>query len=336
MTIKDLAAKTGYAVGTVSRALNNHPNVSEKARKAILQAAAECNFQINANAKQLKLLRSTTILVVVKGTQNELFGELVEAIQTLIAKTPYQLVIDYADENNNEVRRGAQLCREKKPLGILFLGGNQKNFAEHFASIDVPCVLVTGDAACLDFPNLSSVSTDDYAAAHRAGEALIGLGHRNVAIIGGDDGTSDTSSLRYRGFVQAFQDHGLSFDTRYYRSMSHYSYRQGYLATMDLLDKGLPFSAIFAIADVMAIGAIRALQERGLRVPQDVSVMGIDGLPIGDYLTPQLATIRQNVSQMARYSVDILLENIQQDPKTVHKKIPFTAECRESVCALPK
>ncbi len=162
------------------------------------------------------------------------------------------------------------------------------------------------------------------------------MGHRNIAIIGGDDGTSDTSSLRYRGCVQAFRNHGLAFDTRYYRSMSHYSYQQGYLATLDLLDKGLPFTAIFAIADVMAIGAIRALRERGLQVPEDVSVMGIDGLPIGSYLVPQLATIRQSVAQIARHSVDILLENIQQGPKTIHTKIPFTAEFRESVCPIPK
>ncbi len=334
MTIKDLAAKTGYAVGTVSRTLNNHPNVSEKARKAILQAAEESNFQINQNAKQLKQQRTTTILVVVKGTQNELFGELVEAIQNLIAKTPYQLVIDYADENNNEVCRGAQLCREKKPLGIMFLGGNRKNFAEHFQSIDVPCVLVTGDASSLSIPNLSSVFTDDFAAARCAVATLIEMGHKNVAIIGGDDSTSDTSSLRYRGSIRAFQDHSLPFDTGYYRSMSHYSYQQGYLATLDLLDNGPPFTAIFAIADVMAIGAIRALQERGLQVPADVSVMGVDGLPIGDYLTPQLATIRQSVAQMASDSVEILLESIQRGAKAVHKKIPFTTECRESVCSL--
>ena len=126
MTIKDLAANTGYAVGTVSRALNNHPNVSERARQVILEAAAESGFQLNINAKQLKQHHSTTILVVVKGTGNELFGEMVESIQNLIAQTRYQLVVDYMDEDENEVLRALQLCREKKPLGILFLGGNNQ------------------------------------------------------------------------------------------------------------------------------------------------------------------------------------------------------------------
>ena len=98
MTIRDIARLAGVSVTTVSRALNNHPNVSERARQAILEAAAESGFQLNVNAKQLKQLHSTTILVVVKGIGNELFGEMVESIQTLIAHTRYQLAVDYMDE----------------------------------------------------------------------------------------------------------------------------------------------------------------------------------------------------------------------------------------------
>ena len=128
MTIKDLAAKTGYAVATVSRVLNNHPNVSDKARAVIMEAVEESGFQLNANAKQLKQQHATSILVVVKGTANELFAEMVEFIQSRVAETRYPLHVDYLDESANEVRRAVQLCREKKPLGILFLGGNIQNF----------------------------------------------------------------------------------------------------------------------------------------------------------------------------------------------------------------
>ena len=116
MTIKDLSAQTGYSVGTVSRVLNNQPNVSEKARKAILEAAAESGFQLNANAKQLKQSHSNSVLVVVRGTSNEMFSSMMETIQARIATTPHQLIVDYIDENSNEVSRAMQLCREKKPL----------------------------------------------------------------------------------------------------------------------------------------------------------------------------------------------------------------------------
>lgn len=331
MTIKDLAARTGYAVGTVSRALNGHPNVSDKARRIILKAAEDSGFELNVNAKQLKQLHSTTILVIVKGIGNELFGEMVETIQNLIARTRYQLVVDYMDEDLNEVHRALQLCKEKKPLGILFLGGNNQNFIRDFGKIDIPCVLVTNDASMLPFDNLSSVTTDDLEAARRAMDTLIALGHSRIAIIGGDRAISDTSRLRYEGCMRSFAEHGIVFDPeRDYQSV-RYSCRDGYRATQALLENGCQFTAIFAIADVMAIGAIRALWENGLRVPEDISVMGVDGLPMGDYLVPQLATIRQPVSQLAKRSVEILLAGIEDGAAGCHETVPFTVLSRESI-----
>ncbi len=330
MTIKDLAARTGYAVGTVSRALNNHPNVSEKARQAILAAAEEYGFQLNLNAKQLKQSHSNTILVIVKGTSNELFSEMLESIQSLVAKTPYQLMVDYLDEDANEVIRAVQLCREKKPRGLLFLGGNTRNFAADFDKIDVPSVLATSDASSLDFPNLSSITTDDAQAAHCAMETLISLGHRHIAIIGGDRVHSDTSRVRYEGCLRAFREHGIGFDPELDYQEVRYSCQDGYQATKALLSAGRRFTAIFATADVMAIGAIRALWEGGRGVPEDVSVMGIDGLPLGAYLVPQLSTICQSVHQIALRSVDVLLDAMENGTPAVHETVPFEVYRRES------
>ena len=331
MTIKDLAAKTGYAVGTVSRALNDHPNVSDKARKAILQAAAECGFELNVNAKQLKQTHSNNILVIVKGTSNELFGEMLESIQSLIAATRYELVVDYMDEDLNEVIRAVQLCREKKPLGLLFLGGNPQNFAADFDKIDIPSVVVTNDASALKFDNLSSVSTDDFEAGRCAIHTLADFGHKHIAIIGGDRSTSETSRLRFEGCKMAFSERGLTFDdARDYQGV-RYSAQDGYRATKALLSAGSIFPAIFAIADVMAIGAIRALWESGKRVPEDVSVMGVDGLPLGEFLVPQLSTIRQSVKPMALRSVELLLGAIENEKNATHETIPFEIQKRESI-----
>lgn len=331
MTIKDLAAKTGYAVGTVSRALNNHPNVSEKARRAILKAAQESGFELNVNAKQLKQQHSNTILVITKGTANELFGEMLESIQKLVAQTRYQLVVDYMDEDLNEVVRAVQLCREKKPLGLLFLGGNSQNFARDFDKIDIPAVLVTNDASTLSFPNLSSVSTDDTEAARRAIDTLISLGHRKIVIVGGDRQVSDTARLRYEGCLRSFSEHGIDFDPDKDYQGVRFSSRDGYRATNSLLAEGREFTAIFAIADVMAIGAIRALWENGKRVPEDVSVMGVDGLPLGMYLVPQLSTISQSVRQMAMRGVEILLDAIEMGSPAIHETVPFGVHKRESI-----
>lgn len=330
MTIKDLAAKTGYAVGTVSRALNNQPNVSKKARATILQAARECGFELNVNAKQLKQQTSSTVLLIVKGIQNEFFGGMVETAQNLIAATRYDLVVDYMDEDLNEVHRAVQLCREKKPLGILFFGGNTQNFIEEFHRIDVPCVLVTGDASHLPFQNLSSVTTDDREAARSAIHLLLSLGHRQIGIIGGDQTVSDISRLRYAGCLEAFREKGLEFDGRLYQG-GRYSYEDGYKATQALIQKGCFFTAIFAMSDVMSIGAIRALKDAGLRVPEDVSVMGVDDLPLGRYIVPQLSTIRQNSHRLSERSVEILLGSIEKGENSRHERISFEVYQRESV-----
>lgn len=330
MTIKDLAAKTGYAVGTVSRALNDHPNVSEKARKTILEAAAQMGFELNVNAKQLKQSHSNNILVIVKGTGNEFFSEMLEYIQTLISKTRYQLVVDYLDEDLNEVIRAVQLCREKKPLGILFLGGNSKNFSEDFDKIDVPCVEVTNDASALNFDNLSSVTTDDRKAARSAIDTLVACGHRKIAVIGGDKTSSDISRLRYEGCQLSFGEHGISFDPqRDYRGV-RFSCEDGYNATRSLLAEG-DYTAIFAFSDVMAIGAIRALWEAGKRVPEDVSVIGLDGLVLGKYLVPQLSTVRQDFQTIALRSVEILLDAVEEGIPARHETVPFVVQRTESI-----
>ena len=329
MTIKDLAEKTGYSVATISRVLNNLPNVSQKARDEIQRAVEESGFQINANARQLKQ-HAKSILVVVKGTSNEMFGEMMETIQPLISQTQYPLYVDYIDEDHNEVLRAVQLCREKKPLGILFLGGNSQNFQKDFDKIQIPCVLLSNDASNLPFQNLSSVCTDDRQAARCAMDSLIALGHRKFVIIGGDRQISDTSRLRYEGCLQAFQNHGIEYDEELdYRGV-RFSYQDGYNATEQLLAVGRPFTALFAEADVMAIGAIRALHNHGLRVPRDVSVMGFDGLPLSSYMVPQLSTVYQSAQVMARRGVEILLDRIENGGEPCREFVPYSLYQRES------
>lgn len=330
MTIKDLATQTGYSVGTVSRVLNNQPNVSPKAREVILKAAADAHFILNTNAKQLKQQHGNSILAVVKGTNNEMFAELVEVIQSHFAKLQYPLIVDYIDEDRNEVERAAQLCAEKKPRGIFFLGGNQRNFRTHFGNIDVPCVLVSNSAAELPFENLSSVYTDDYGASRDAMESLICMGHRHIAIVGGKYDGSDTSRLRYAGCLDAMKRHQVTFDAAQDYVGGRFSYQDGYSGTKKLLQSGRKFTALFTVADVMAIGAIRALQDHGLRVPEDVSVMGFDGLPLGDFMVPRLSTVNQSVELMARRSVEILLRAIEKGEQARHETVSYSIEQKES------
>lgn len=334
MTIKDLAAQTGYSVGTVSRVLNNQPHVSELAREIILKAAEESGFQLNANAKQLKQQHGTSILVICKGSNNELFDTLLVAIQARIAQTDYPLIVDYIDESENEVRRAVQLCWEKKPLGILFLGGSQENFLADFQHITVPCVLVTNSAADLPFQNLSSVSSDDTLAAAMAIDHLVKLGHEKIVVVGGYRSYSDTTVLRYRGCLEAFRRHGICFDENRDYETARYSYDDGYRAAKALLERDSDFTALFAMSDVMAIGAIRALNDAGRRVPEDVSVIGFDGLAIGEYMVPRLATVAQSVQALADRSLELLSHDIEDGAAARHEIVPVNLLWKESARAI--
>lgn len=334
MTIKDLAAQTGYSVGTVSRVLNNQPHVSEQAREAILRAARESGFQLNSNAKQLKQQHSNNILVICKGKSNELFDSLLVALQARMAKGSYPLTVDYIDESENEVRRAVQLCLEKKPLAVLFLGGNQTHFLSDFHHISQPCVVVTNSAKDLPFSNLSSVSADDALAAQMAVEHLIELGHKDIVILGGHRHYSDTTALRYEGCLRAFRKYSLPFDEERDYENSRFSYEESYRAAKALLERNPRLTALFAMSDVMAIGAIRALKDAGKRVPEDVSVVGFDGLVIGEYTLPRLTTIRQDVEAMAGCSLELLRRSIEEGTGAKHEVIPVTLLERESTRAI--
>ena len=330
MTIKDLAAKTGYAVGTVSRVLNNHPNVSEKARSAILAAVEESGFQLNVNAKQLKQTRSTAILAIIKGTGNVLFFQMLEQIQSLLSSSRYSLHVEYMHGSDSEVRRAKQLIQEKKALGVLFLGGNLDNFREGFAELGVPAVLVTNNARALGFDNLSSVYIDDREAAREAVRTLISLGHKKIAVIGGHRRYSDACRNRWLGTLDALHEAGLTIDPEADYATVYFSPEGGCAGAEELLARKREFSAIFAMSDLMAMGAVRTLLDHGLRVPQDVSVIGFDGIPLGEFMAPRLSSVAQPTVDMARRSVELLLDAIENRSDARHESVPFTLQTRES------
>lgn len=330
MTIKDIAKESGYAVGTVSRVLNNHPDVSETARAKILAVVEKHHFRLNSNAKHLKQQASNGIAVLVKGSQNMLFAAIVEQLQGMIREKGYACLIFYIREDENEVEQAVQVCRERRPMGILFLGSNLDYFSQGFHGVTVPCVLVTNSAKTLDFPNLSSVSTDDAAAAEAAVSYLIGLGHEKIGVLGGYRKLSRPAYTRYMGCKKAFSEHGIPFLQEEQYEEAFFAMPEGYEAMKRLLEKQPGLTAVFAMSDVMAVGAVRAILDQGLSVPEDVSVMGFDGIDLGSYLTPRLTTVRQNGELIASRSLEILLQNIGEETGAVYELVPFEIVVGES------
>lgn len=330
MTIVDIAKESGYSVSTVSRVLNNRRDVSPKAKEKIMEIVKAHNFVPNDNAKNLKQVISKTIIVLVKGTSNMLFANIIEEIQSVINSSDYTVAVYYLDEDEDEVEKALQLCRERKPLGVLFLGGNPEIGKQRYGDVPVPCVLVTNRADDAPYDNMSSVATDDTKAAEEVVDYLIENGHRNIAQIGGDLKVSQTSIHRYNGCVNSFKKHGLEMDDRYYEK-ARFSFDSAYRAMMRLLEKNIEITAVFAISDVMAIGAIRAIRDKGLSVPDDISIVGYDGTMLADYYNPKITSVRQGHKEMAIRSVELLFNMIDLNKPATHELIPFTITDGESV-----
>ncbi len=331
MTIKDIAKESGYAIGTVSRVLNNNPSVSPAARAKILEVIKRYNYQPNSNAKHLKQQSSDGLALIVKGTQNMLFVDILEKMQAILEERGYVSTVYYIDEEANEVAQAELICAERKPYGIAFLGSNLEYFTPQLAELRVPCLLLTNSAATLNIPNLSSVSVDDVSASSLMIEYLYAQGHRKIGLIGGKPDQSRPSLSRLTGSQSAMFRLGLPFEMEKQYAYARFSLQSGYTAMEYLLKHCPDITAVFAMSDLMALGAIRALNDHGLRVPQDISVSGYDGIALGRYSNPRLTTIRQNSERLAQRGAEILLNCIENGSSAVHEVVTFAAS--SIICA---
>lgn len=309
MTIKDIARLSGCSVSTISRVINDRPDVRPEMKEKVLQMMRESGFVPNTNARQLKIQQSRSLVFVVKGTRNLFFSDFLVQLQRAATLYGYSGIVSYLDENANEIDAAQKILREIKPKGMIFLGGSVANFQQGFANITVPAVLTTLVSDELDFSNLSMVGVDDRAAARTAVSHLIAQGHRKIAVLGGPT-TSYPSRMRRLGAQDAMEDAGLTFDDRLY-GLSNYDFESAYHAMNSLLARRAEFTALFAMSDVIAFGAIRALVSAGFRVPEDISVIGFDGISMSRYCVPVMTTIVQPGEQIALQSIELLVRQIE-------------------------
>ena len=309
MTIKDIARISGCSVSTISRVINDRPDVRPETKERVLEVMREAGFVPNTNARQLKIQQSRSLVFVVKGTRNIFFSDFLVQLQRAATLYGYNGIVSYLDENANEIDAAEKILREIKPKGMIFLGGSVANFQKGFANISVPSVLATLVSDKLNFPNLSMVGVDDRAAAYQAVSYLIQQGHRKIAVLGGP-ATSYPSMMRRQGAQQAMEDAGIRFEDKLY-GLSNYDFESAYHAMNGLLARRAEFTALFAMSDVIAFGAIRALVSAGFRVPEDVSVIGFDGITMSRYCVPVMTTIVQPSEQIALQSIELLVRQIE-------------------------
>jgi DNA-binding LacI/PurR family transcriptional regulator len=335
LTIIDIAKICGVGVTTVSRAINNHPDISEETKEMIMNVVKEHNYVPNSNARNLKRTASKTIAVLIKGLHNHFFIKMIDLLEKGITDKKYSFILHQVYEHQDEIDVANELVTEKKLKGIIFLGGYLSHSKEKLNKLTVPYVLCTvGLSSEFDLYNYSYVSIDDYSESYKMVDYLCKLGHKRIALISAKMHDRSIGQLRFSGYRQALADNGITFDEDLVRPMKEhlvsYSMENGYEVTKEMLEDGIQFTALFAISDSMAIGASKALMEAGRAIPGDCSVAGFDGLDMAYYYHPSITTIQQPIAEMAEEAIKIIFDLINKKMTHAQKKFPATLIQRAS------
>jgi LacI family transcriptional regulator len=331
-TIYEVARAAGVSTATVSRALNGSAQVAERTRHRITEAIAALGYQPNHVARSLVLKATHTIAVMLPDITNPFFPALVKGVQLAADEQGYAVLLAHTGGDPAKEESYFQVLRGQQVDGVLLVGlVSAPESLKGLVGRGLP--VVTLDRP-VDLPGSATVRVDHTAGGRLATEHLLELGHRRIAHIAGPKGLG-VSQQRLDGYRRALSSHGVAFDERLIAE-GDFSEDGGYRAIDELGRSGVPFTALFAANDLTAIGAMTALRERGVRVPDDVSVVGFDDIHLASYTSPKLTTIRQPIYDMGRAAATLLIDARQKKLSLKDKTTIFDGELvvRESTAAI--
>jgi DNA-binding LacI/PurR family transcriptional regulator len=302
LSIKDIARSANVSHSTVSRALRNSPLVNPATAEKIRRIAAESNFRPSAVGRSLATGRTYTIGVVVASLAQPFVAEVLSAIEEVAAQRGYSVLLASTKGDPEREMAMVQQFEERRVDGVLLITSRVRSIASSLlAEMQIPMVSVdnqdAADAGC-------SVFVDNATATHAAIRFLVQLGHRRIAYVGDRNGF-ESNTLRHDAYRAALESLGLLYDPRLV--VEGDSDAEGGMRGMEgLLAGGERPTAVFCFNDMTALGVLTAIYQRGLRIPQDVSVVGFDDLPIAAFTQPALTTVRQPRGQIGRIAADSL------------------------------
>lgn len=331
VTIRDVARAAGVSPGTVSRAINDSPLVNENTRRHILQVVEKLNYTPNVVARRLSLGQALAVVVMVPFFTRPSVSERLNGAVSLLSRSKYDLVIHNVETPQQRANCFEELPRREQADGLLIISLNPTDEeAERLAKADVPIVLIDAEHPALKgvYPQ---VTVDDVAGGRTVTEYLIKQGHTRIGFVGDriDNPFNFTSSRdRYLGCREALEAADLPVRSEYYGEDTH-GRRQARQLARKMLALPQPPTAIFAASDTQAVGVLEAAHETGLRVPEDLSVVGYDNIEIADIL--RLTTMGQLLFESGQRGVELLLERLDNpDTDPVHEVLPTELIVRET------
>ncbi|GAA6139582.1 LacI family DNA-binding transcriptional regulator [Arenicella sp. 4NH20-0111] len=316
-TSVDIAHLAGVSQPTVSRALRDSPLVSLETRQRVQRIARELNYKVDVNARNLRSQRTNTLALLLFEDKSEgerfinpFFLAMLGSITRATANRGYDLLVSFQQLSDDW---NAEYEDANKADGIIFLGyGDYTTYIERISKLDRQGAhFVTWGPVIENQPGLF-VGCDNEQGGYLAAKHLLEKGHKNIAFLGDKSKDYPEFRDRYTGYTRAHTEVGEEAKEAL-RFNAFFSEESGYQATLELLETGVEFSAISCASDLIAVGAIKALRQNGLRVPNDIAIVGFDDIPTAEHLAPALTTIRQDTFAAGQALVDSVLMLINDE-----------------------
>ena len=320
ITLKKIAETLGISVSTVSKALRDYPDVNPKTKERVLELSNSLNYTPNAFAQGLRCNESKTIGVIIPSMVHYFFSSILDAILKEAENRGYMVIILQSNEDYNLEKKQVDLLINKGVDGILISLTDRTNHFKHLQKIidyQIPLVLFDKIAKVID---CSKVVIDDIKASYNAVNFLIQKGYKRIAYFRADLNPQNSID-RFIGYKKALKDHDIKFDASLVYLCKNCSFDEGYENTQAVLnDHNTDVDAIYTAADLLAIGAINYLNEKKIKIPQQLAVFGFSNWFMSTVISPSLSSVEQNPYKMGEISIKTLLNEI--DCK--HKNIPIT------------
>ena len=308
--IRDVAESAGVSIATVSRVINQEKKVSPDTKAKVEKAISDLNYQPNYLGRNLRRSETKMVLVILQNIANPFYSKVVKGIEDIGHKHGYNTMICNTDSDSKRERSYLELLKNRLVDGVILMepeidGKELSEINQHFPVVQ-----------CCEYKeevNVSHISIDNVAAGFTAVKHLIDQGHEKVGMISASNRLL-SAKQREKGYKRALRQFGIDFDPDLIKYGS-YGFNGGLRSAQELLKSETKPTAIFAISDITAIGAIRGIKEKGLKVPEDIAVVGFDNTSIASMYDPKLTTISQPRYELGKITMEILLEQIQDKKK---------------------
>ena len=311
ITIKDIARKLNISVSTVSRALRGSADINQETKKAVIELAAELDYQPNSIALSLVKSKTNIIGVIIPDIAIPFFASAISGIQEVASEAGYNIMICQSSESEQIEKNNTQALMSSRVAGLIVSVSSQTQNFDHFTSLHrkgVPLVFFDRVIEDLD---VNKVIVDDYDGAFKAVEHLIEQGCKRIAHLAGPENLRITNN-RKNGYLDALKKHNMPVDMSLVTHVD-FSRDRAMAATHQLLNLPDRPDAIFTISDRVAIGAILAIKEIGLRIPDDIAVVGFGNEATSAILDPALTTVKQHPYDMGKIAAQLFLDQVKDD-----------------------